>query len=78
MNILSEIVTPETKTIIEVSSGSMALSLAIIARIFYGITDTRAYIMEKSSTAKVRLLPLFRLDIYVTPILKLSNLVLRY
>ena len=62
LNMLSESVTPETKTIIEYSSGSTVLSLSILARIFHGISDTRAFLSNKTSEAKLQLMQFFGLD----------------
>ncbi|KAL1953280.1 hypothetical protein VTO42DRAFT_3314 [Malbranchea cinnamomea] len=64
MNLLSSSVVPgKTKTIIEYSSGSTVISMSMIARIFHGINDTRAYLSNKTSEAKLRLMQFFGLDI---------------
>ena len=59
---LSESVTSETKTIIEYSSGSTVLSMSILARIFHGVNDTRAFLSNKTSEAKLQLMQFFGLD----------------
>jgi cysteine synthase len=56
-NLLSQEVDPEkTKTIIEYSSGSTVISMSMVARVFHGIDDTRAYLSNKTSRAKLRLI----------------------
>ncbi|KAL4803995.1 tryptophan synthase beta subunit-like PLP-dependent enzyme [Aspergillus unguis] len=62
MNML-ESAPPSTRTIIEYSSGSTVISMSMIARVMHGITDTRAYLSNKTSTAKLRLMQFFGLDI---------------
>ncbi|OJJ33221.1 hypothetical protein ASPWEDRAFT_43297 [Aspergillus wentii DTO 134E9] len=64
MNMLEKSVVPDkTKTIIEYSSGSTVISMAMIARAIHGIEDTRAYLSNKTSEAKLRLMQFFGLDI---------------
>lgn len=53
----------KTKTIIEYSSGSTVISMSMIARVMHGIDDTRAYLSNKTSEAKLRLMQFFGLDI---------------
>lgn len=63
MNMLSSGVVPgKTKTVIEYSSGSTAISMAILARVFHGINDTRAFLSNKTSEAKLKLMQFFGLD----------------
>ena len=64
MNMLETQVDPaKTKTIIEYSSGSTVISMSMIARVIHGIEDTRAYLSNKTSEAKLRLMQFFGLDI---------------
>lgn len=51
------------KGIVEYSSGSTIISMAVIARILYSIEDTRAFLSNKSSEAKLRLMRFFGLNI---------------
>lgn len=61
---LSSTVEPDkTKTIVEYSSGSTVISMSIIGRVFHGIHDTRAYLSNKTSITKLRLMRFFGLDI---------------
>lgn len=52
-----------TKTIVEYSSGSTVISMSLIARALYGITDTRAFLSNKTSWAKLQLMRFFGLNI---------------
>ncbi|KHN99505.1 cysteine synthase K/M:Cysteine synthase B [Metarhizium album ARSEF 1941] len=64
LNLLqSSIVPGKTKTIVEYSSGSTVLSMSMIARAFYGLPDVRAFLSNKTSLAKIRLMQLFGIDI---------------
>lgn len=56
-------VTPQTKSLVEYSSGSTVISMGIVARVLHGITDTRAYISNKTSESKLKLLQFFGLDL---------------
>lgn len=63
---LAQGVNPEkSKTIIEYSSGSTVISLALASRINHGIHDVRAFLSNKTSPAKLRLMQFFGLDVYV-------------
>ncbi|KAH1490832.1 hypothetical protein KXX42_009350, partial [Aspergillus fumigatus] len=64
LNMLEKKVVPgKTKTIIEYSSGSTVISMSMIARIMHGIHDTRAFLSNKTSDAKLKLMQFFGLDI---------------
>ncbi|KAL5340855.1 tryptophan synthase beta subunit-like PLP-dependent enzyme [Aspergillus crustosus] len=64
MNMLQHNVVPDkTKTIIEYSSGSTVISMSMIARVMHGVHDTRAYLSNKTSDAKLKLMQFFGLDI---------------
>lgn len=64
MNMLEHSVVPgQTKTIIEYSSGSTVISMSMIARVMHGIQDTRAFLSNKTSEAKLRLMQFFGLNI---------------
>lgn len=58
----SEQITQETKTLIESSSGSTVISMAIIARVLHAIDDTRALISNKTSEAKLKMMRFFGLN----------------
>lgn len=63
MNLLEKSVDPDkTKTIIEYSSGSTVISMSMVSRVFYNLPDVRAYLSNKTSTAKLRLMQFFGLD----------------
>jgi len=59
------LIDPNTQEIIEYSSGSTAISLAILSRIM-GIPNVRALISNKTSAEKINLLRFFGLDLYGT------------
>ncbi|SPO01905.1 probable cysteine synthase B [Cephalotrichum gorgonifer] len=64
LNLLQHSVKPgQTQTIIEYSSGSTVISMSLVARVFYGLPDVRAYLSNKTSLAKLRLMQFFGLDI---------------
>ncbi|RDW85409.1 hypothetical protein BP5796_03734 [Coleophoma crateriformis] len=63
LNMLQKTVTPETKTIIEYSSGSTVISMSLIARVLFGIEDTRAFLSNKTSFTKLQLMRFFGLNI---------------
>ncbi|GMG33632.1 unnamed protein product [Aspergillus oryzae var. brunneus] len=61
---LEKSVTPgKTNTIIEYSSGSTVISMSMIARVMHGIQDTRAFLSNKTSEAKLQLMQFFGLNI---------------
>lgn len=39
--------------------------MSLVARVFYGLPDVRAYLSNKTSAAKLRLMQFFGLDMYV-------------
>ncbi|KAE8355074.1 tryptophan synthase beta subunit-like PLP-dependent enzyme [Aspergillus coremiiformis] len=64
MNMLESSVVPgKTDTIIEYSSGSTVISMSMIARVMHGIHDTRAFLSNKTSEAKLRLMQFFGLKL---------------
>ncbi|OCL14469.1 tryptophan synthase beta subunit-like PLP-dependent enzyme [Glonium stellatum] len=64
LNMLSSSVNPgKTTTIIEYSSGSTVVSMSVIARALYGISDVRAFLSNKTTEAKLRLMQFFGLNI---------------
>ncbi|KAJ5929580.1 hypothetical protein N7454_006530 [Penicillium verhagenii] len=64
LNMLETSVVPnKTRTIIEYSSGSTVISMSMIARVMHGIDDTRAFLSNKTSDAKLKLMQFFGLDI---------------
>jgi cysteine synthase A len=52
----------KTTTIVEYSSGSTVVSMSMIARILYGIKDTRAYLSNKTSHTKLQMMRFFGLN----------------
>lgn len=63
LNLLEKGVVPgKTKTIVEYSSGSTVISMSMVARVYHGISDTRAFLSNKTSVAKLRLMQFFGLD----------------
>ncbi|KAF7442052.1 CysK Cysteine synthase [Pyrenophora tritici-repentis] len=64
LNMLQKEVQPEkSKTVIEYSSGSTVISLALVSRINHGINDVRAFLSNKTSVPKLRLMQFFGLDV---------------
>lgn len=64
MNMLETSVVPgETERIIEYSSGSTVISMSMVARVMHGVNDTRAFLSNKTSDAKLKLMQFFGLDI---------------
>ncbi|KKY19742.1 putative cysteine synthase [Phaeomoniella chlamydospora] len=64
LNLLSESVAPgKTKTVIEYSSGSTVISMSLVSRVVHGITDIRAFLSNKTSDAKLKLMQFFGLDL---------------
>ncbi|KAI1454179.1 tryptophan synthase beta subunit-like PLP-dependent enzyme [Annulohypoxylon moriforme] len=64
LNLLEKSVVPgKTDTIIEYSSGSTVISMSLISRVYHDISDVRAFLSNKTSMAKLRLMQFFGLDI---------------
>ncbi|KAK4494255.1 hypothetical protein PRZ48_014553 [Zasmidium cellare] len=64
MNLLaSEVVPGETEKIVEYSSGSTVISMSLVARVFHGIDNTHAYLSNKTSEAKLKLMQFFGLNL---------------
>ena len=72
MNLLDESMTGKTKTVVEYSSGSTVISMSLMARIFHGTNDTRAFLSNKTSNTKIKLMQFFGLDLSVTYFLLLD------
>lgn len=63
MNMLSKGVEPgKTRTVVEYSSGSTVISLALASRVYHGIRDCRAFLSNKTTVPKLRLMQFFGLD----------------
>lgn len=63
LNLLQNGVVPgKTETVVEYSSGSTVISMSLISRVYYGNSDVRAYLSNKTSQAKLRLMQFFGLD----------------
>ena len=66
MNMLSKGVEPgTTKTVVEYSSGSTVISLALASRVYHGIQDCKAFLSNKTTVPKLRLMQFFGLDMQV-------------
>ncbi|GKT41234.1 putative small nuclear ribonucleoprotein F [Colletotrichum spaethianum] len=64
LNLLQKGVVPgKTETIVEYSSGSTVISMSLAARVYHGVPDVRAFLSNKTSQAKLRLMQFFGLDI---------------
>ncbi|KAK7420446.1 hypothetical protein QQZ08_010433 [Neonectria magnoliae] len=64
MNLLEKGIEPgTTKTVVESSSGSTVISMAMVARAFHGIDDVHAFLSNKTSETKLRLMQFFGLDV---------------
>ncbi|CAG8274122.1 unnamed protein product [Penicillium nalgiovense] len=64
LNMLESSVVPnKTDRIIEYSSGSTVISMSMVARVMHGVKDTRAFLSNKTSDAKLKLMQFFGLDI---------------
>ncbi|OAA45636.1 Pyridoxal phosphate-dependent enzyme, beta subunit [Metarhizium rileyi] len=53
----------KTTTVVESSSGSTVISMAMVARAFHGINDVHAFLSNKTSETKLRLMQLFGLNV---------------
>ena len=60
----------DTKTIVEYSSGSTIVSMSIIARVLHKIYDTRAFLSNKTSETRLKMIQFFGLNMSV---LSLAN-----
>lgn len=54
----------KTRSIVEYSSGSTVISLALVSRVNHGINDIRAYLSNKTTKPKIMLMQFFGLDMY--------------
>lgn len=64
INLLNHSVKPgQTNSIVEYSSGSTVISMSMAARVFHGINDTRAFLSNKTSSAKLQLMQFFGLNL---------------
>lgn len=64
MNLLEKGIVPgKTNTIVEYSSGSTVISMSLVARSIYGISDVRAFLSNKTSDAKLKLMRFFGLNL---------------
>ncbi|CEJ82363.1 hypothetical protein VHEMI02433 [[Torrubiella] hemipterigena] len=64
LNLLQNKVVPgKTKTVVEYSSGSTVMSMSLISRAFFGIDDVRAYLSNKTSLPKIKLMQFFGINI---------------
>jgi cysteine synthase len=63
LNLLQHGVAPgKTKTVVEYSSGSTVISMAMISRVFHGLDDVHAFLSNKTTEAKLRLMQFFGLN----------------
>lgn len=63
MNMLLHDPSAANKSIVEASSGSTVLSLAMCSRILYGNDDVTAYVTNKKHSDSLRLLRFFGLSV---------------
>ncbi|KAI1046964.1 hypothetical protein LB505_008212 [Fusarium chuoi] len=64
LNLLRNCVVPgKTKAVVEYSSGSTVLSMSLISRAIHGVDDVRAFLSNKTSSTKLRLMQFFGIDI---------------
>ncbi|WQF79224.1 Putative Rhodanese-like domain, tryptophan synthase beta chain-like, PALP domain-containing protein [Colletotrichum destructivum] len=64
LNLLQNGVVPgKTKTVVEYSSGSTVISMSLASRVYHDVPDVRAYLSNKTSQAKLKLMQFFGLDI---------------
>ncbi|KAF2826886.1 cysteine synthase-like protein B [Ophiobolus disseminans] len=64
MNMLSKgVELGKTKTVVEYSSGSTVISLALAGRIYHGVQNCKAFLSNKTTVSKLRLMQFFGLDI---------------
>ncbi|KAF5679507.1 cysteine synthase A [Fusarium circinatum] len=64
LNLLQNCVVPEkTKAVVEYSSGSTVLSMSLISRAIHGVGDVRAFLSNKTSSTKLKLMQFFGIDI---------------
>lgn len=61
----SDLINKDTKTIIEYGSGSTVVSMSIIARVLHKIDDTRAFLSNKTSEGKLKVMQFFGLNMSV-------------
>ncbi|KAK3936024.1 tryptophan synthase beta subunit-like PLP-dependent enzyme [Diplogelasinospora grovesii] len=62
INLLESCVKPgQTKRVVEYSSGSTVISMSMAGRVFHDIDDTRAYLSNKTSEAKLKVMQFFGL-----------------
>ncbi|EMT66274.1 tryptophan synthase beta subunit-like PLP-dependent enzyme [Fusarium oxysporum II5] len=64
LNLLQNCVVPgKTKAVVEYSSGSTVLSMSLISRAIHGVDDVRAFLSNKTSSTKLKLMQFFGIDI---------------
>ncbi|EWZ00625.1 cysteine synthase A [Fusarium oxysporum NRRL 32931] len=64
LNLLQNRVVPgKTKAVVEYSSGSTVLSMSLISRAIHGVDDVRAFLSNKTSSTKLKLMQFFGIDI---------------
>lgn len=70
MNLLQNSIVPgKTKSIVEYSSGSTVLSMSLVGKGVHGLSDVKAYLSNKTSFAKLRLMQLFGINMLVSGVL---------
>ncbi|KAI8282906.1 hypothetical protein K4K60_003166 [Colletotrichum sp. SAR11_57] len=64
LNLLEHGVTPDkTKTVVEYSSGSTVISMALMSRVLYDLGDVHAFLSNKTTSAKLKLMQFFGLKL---------------
>ncbi|KAJ0306614.1 hypothetical protein COL5a_005980 [Colletotrichum fioriniae] len=63
LNLLEHGVAPDkTKTVVEYSSGSTVISMALMSRVLYDLVDVHAFLSNKTTAAKLKLMQFFGLN----------------
>ncbi|KAI3553351.1 cysteine synthase A [Colletotrichum abscissum] len=64
LNLLEHGIAPDkTKTVVEYSSGSTVISMALMSRVLYDLGDVHAFLSNKTTAAKLKLMQFFGLNI---------------
>lgn len=64
LNLLEHGVAPDkTKTVVEYSSGSTVISMALMSRVLYDLEDVHAFLSNKTTSAKLKLMQFFGLKL---------------
>lgn len=53
----------KTSTVVEYSSGSTVISMSVVARVLHGLEDVHAYMTNKVSDVKIKMMRFFGLKV---------------